>query len=267
MILQLKLEGFNDLVQIRLRSDPNVDFFVENLHRLNRPADEVGSYGNITWEDSIPDFLQHARRAKELFGFDWDLSQLTKENFHHWHRDIETLDIANHQPATDEKGIFFIQLHRALHRAEAVVALPQKTLPRMLYIKWYEPSMTWPSVPIYDHSEWQPGDVTLDYPHVGKSPLVCLVSGDNAKLQQACRLPDACPPGFHIQLIPGGQPMHDLQQKLTAWYDLHQDQLVSMFTKEDMLRYAGEFCIGRVIDLNQIPLLQKCKITGAQLVL
>jgi hypothetical protein len=57
-----------------------------------------------------------------------------------------------------------------------------------------------------------------------------------------------------------------VQTGLGQWYDSHADQLADSFTKDKMLRYAGEFCIGTMIDLDQIPKLAAAELSGAQLI-
>jgi hypothetical protein len=271
-ILKIKFVGFDDPVEILLEENVNVDFFSDALHSLNRPADDVGfiGTGGYSLEKILPIFLEHAQQAKKIFNFDWDIDVLSQENFNLWHRDIETLDLSHIKPYPFEKFQFFASLHNVLHNTETAYStslhFATKPPPERLQVKWFEKSSPWLVKPKFDHSQLNPGDVVIDYPHVGKSPMVCLANNDNSILRQSCRLPDACPRSFHIILVHKGQSLEILHQRLVQWYNTHEDQLKGLFTIEDMLNYAGEYKIGTLVNKNLIPLLQNSVITGASIV-
>jgi hypothetical protein len=253
--LRFKFDSIDDTVDILFESNNNADFFCNFLKSFNRPADRI--HYKLNAKETIDQFLNNAIKAKQ-FGFDWDINNLCKENYNLWHRDIETFDLSQHPPWSQEKGDFFIDLHQSLHRAESC-HLSSNVARARVHLKWFADSVQWPEIPkfIATH-ELLPGDIITDFPHVGKTPWISCLHNDIENLRQSCRLPDACPPGFHIVLTqPLNMQVTDMQKKkLINWYHKNSNQLSSMFSIDEMLTYFGEYRIGKLKRLDQIPLLQ-----------
>lgn len=268
----LKFNSIEQPVIIVPESGSYVEFFWNNLIRLQRPADRI-TYQK-TYNEVLQDFLVLANQAKQVFGFDWDLSRIDQTSFNQWHRDIECFDLSQHPPWSQQKGDLFIDLHLSLHQAEQNDSSRASLDRKLIGIKWFEPSVPWTTVPEFELAFCQ-GDVMADYPHVGKSPWISLLHKDVENLQQSCRLPDACPPGFNIHLV--GVDESQRQQvaeknkeeqyiRLSEWYDSNEAQLKSMFSKQQMLYYHGGVRVGRVKDLNQLSLIRCAELTGVSLV-
>lgn len=272
----LKFDSINDLVEIELESSTNAEFFKRYLLSFNRPADRI--YCPQHPVKNIENFLVLANRAKQIFKFDWDLNNLSQENFNLWHKDIETFDLSRYPPWSQEKGDFFIDLHSALHDAESVELKNnnENFVRPIILIKWFEKSLCWPEIPNFvPDSDIRVGDVLTDYPHVGKSPAVCMEQNDDKHLAQSCRLPDACPPGFLIKLFQKDVQIskdeiykrNNLQKlKLIEWYEKNIDVLSKMFTVDEMLAYNGQYRIGRIKNLDVIPLLQTDNLKAVSIV-
>jgi hypothetical protein len=274
-IISLKFDGINELINIEIENTANGELFHDYLKGFDRPADSMSIHQSF--DQCYEDFLDRARLAQDLFKFEWDLTVLSQENFNNWHRDIEAFDITKHPPVTDEKGDFFINLHSALHRIEAYMAENPDTITsqrKSCAIKWFANSIPWPEIPKFKpRLAIKKGDIIVEFPHVGKSPWVSLQHNDTTNLVQSCRLPDMCPPGFIIQLTEKGWPYHhqvkkikEEKQQLIDWYEKNSSVLSKIFTKEQMLSYDGEYCIGKLQDLNQIDLLQSANFTSVSIV-
>ena len=274
-ILALKFDSIKEIVEIELDSTVNAEFFKNYLLGFNRPADQL--FYSQSAEQRLKDFLNKAQRAKELFNFNWDLTNLTQDNFNLWHRDIETFDLSKYPPWSQEKGNFFIALHTALHAAENLIKNNNSSFfsRTMIQIKWFAPSVPWPETPNFkSRLDVTAGDIITNYPHVGKSPWVSFYNNDITNLQQSCRLPDACPPGFSIWLtnhtITDTETKKKFQlereQQLTSWYQQNIDQLEKLFTQDRMLAYDGEHCIGRLKNIKQLHLLQTSELTSVSIV-
>lgn len=254
--LSLKFDSIKQPVDIVFDRTTNTEYFWNFIKSLTRPSDRI-SYQQSA-QETLDKFLHNANQAKKLFGFTWDLTSLNQKNFNHWHRDIETFDLSQHPPWSQEKGDFFIDLHSSLHAAEPRHHL-QPICRNYIHIKWFADSIPWPEPPVFvlEH-ELQPGDIITDYPHVGKSPWASLISNDTENLLQSCKLPDACPPGFIIHL--GGhaneQTTQIKKQKLIEWYLKHIGQLEPMFSMNQMLGYFGEYRVGKLRNMDQIKLLK-----------
>ena len=272
----LKFDAFDEPVSVIFESSKNADFFQARLKSFARPADSIGL--QRPYDQQLEDFLSKAQLAKELFDFNWNLDALTRENFNHWHRDIETFDLAKHPPYTKEKGDFFIALHSALHLVEerAIQKGQESNFKRTsCSIKWFEKSVPWPETPKFKSSlELQKGDIIVDFPHVGKSPWTSMQNNDVENLEQSCKLPDMCPPGFIIVMTDNSSTqssnktklIQQQQQQLIDWYQQNIDVLSKMFSQEEMLYYNGEYCIGRLENLAQLDLLQTASVKSVSIV-
>jgi len=274
-ILALKFDSINEIVEIELDSTVNAEFFKNSLLGFNRPADQL--FYKKSAEQVLNDFLNKAHQAKQLFNFEWDLTNLTQDNFNLWHRDIETFDLSKYPPWSQKKGDFFIALHTALHASEeTLVKNNNSSVTReMIQIKWFANSLPWSEMPKFKSMlDITAGDIVTDYPHVGKTPWLSYYHNDLTNLKQSCRLPDACPPGFLIWLTnhidTDTETKKKLQlkreQQLTNWYQQNVNQLETLFTQDQMLAYDGEYCIGRIKNIEQLQLLQTFDLTSVSIV-
>ena len=90
------------------------------------------------------------------------------------------------------------------------------------------------------------GDVYLGFPHVGKSPEVCMLHNDNSNLLQTCRIHNKIVCDILISII---DHTCETDAQLISWYD---ENKITMFTKNEMLKYNGWATIGEVINKNEI---------------
>lgn len=274
-IISLKFDNIDDLVDIEFYSTVNAEFFKNFLLGFNRPADEI-SYLQPRGKN-LSAFLSKASRAIEIFKFDWDLTNLSQDNFNKWHRDIETFDLSKYPPWSQEKGDFFIDLHTSLHDAEQDIDTSSKhnfSTRGWVKIKWFEDSIPWPEIPKFKSVfDVNIGDIITDYPHVGKEPWICYKQNDLTNLKQCCRLPDACPPGFKIMF--NGKKLNEnikrnliqeRQQQLLEWYRQNINQLECLFTQDQMLAYDGVYCVGQLKNIEQASFLQTANLTSVSIV-
>jgi len=260
-------------VDVEIEPMPNADFFWRGLHELHRESDEI-AYHPAQPGHTRDRFLRNAVKARDLFGFDWDTTDLSQANFNAWHKDIETFDLSLHPPWSQDKGDFFIELHNSLHATEKIQHLltnvDRKVYPDQLQVRWHEPSRAWPAPAVFqDDANLERGDIIANYPHVGKKPEWCMLNGDDINLQQTCRLPDACAYGFLINFTTHWHTQRDRdqrRQRLLEWYDQHQDQLSGMFDRAQMLQYHGFYRLGRIRDLSMLPELESGEIQSVEII-
>jgi hypothetical protein len=297
----LKFDAFDEPISVVFESSKNAEFFLTRLKNFARPADSVGLHQ--PFDQQLEDFLSKAKQAKELFNFDWDINVLSRENFNHWHRDIETFDLSQHPPYTQEKGDFFIALHGALHLVEdraiqkeqesncktknfSVLSFLKKLFDTSVpanpafrrtscSIKWAEKNVPWPEIPKFkSRLEIKKGDIIVDFPHVGKTPWTSMQNNDVENLEQSCKLPDVCPPGFVIALTDSCDAtgrnrlklIQQQEQQLIDWYQQNIHTLSKLFSQEKMLMYNGEYCIGHVENLDQLQLLQTADVKSVSII-
>jgi hypothetical protein len=260
------------LVDVDVEAIPNAEFFWQVIRDFGRASDEVALHPEQP-RPTLERFLRNAERARELFGFQWDVTQFSQEDFNAWHKDIETFDLSRHPPWSQEKGDFFIELHNSLHAAEKIKHLLDQThietRPFLMQVRWHEHSRAWLEPARFcDDQNLERGDIIAGYPHVGKSPEWCMQDGDDINLAQTCRLPDACPCGFLINFETHWHTVADRdrrRQRLLEWYDKHADQLGMMFDREKMLQYHGFYRLGRIRDLSMLSELESGRIQAVEI--
>jgi hypothetical protein len=269
--LLLKFNTLDEVVSITLEPNINAEFFAHNLKKLQRPADRI--YYTKNKNEVIEEFLIKARKAKIWFDFEWNLEDLNQDNFNLWHRDIESFDLSKYPPWTQEKGDFFIDLHASLHDTEGKIleidSSSSKIQRRHIQIKWFYHSVDWPETPKFiSYNDVGAGDIIADYPHVGKTPMTCMLQNDNSALEHSCRLPDACPASFFIHLSEQLKKidLDKTQQQLKEWYESNRNQLEHKFSMEKMLHYDGLFRIGKIENPQHISVLQTCKLDSVTLI-
>jgi len=198
------------------------------------------------------DFVKDIHTANELFGFEWPSNPRTQEEYNKMHKDIET--------APKDKADMLQGIHNHLHVREA-----GGNKISQIQIVWSESlGQFYKKQPIdYDMPEDAEmfdkkiayGDVYLGYPHIGKSPEVCMLQNDNTNLKQTCRIHNKIVCDILISLT---SLNCETDNQLLKWYD---DNKITMFTKEEMLKYNGWAKIGEVINKDQIEKMDRNNLT------
>jgi hypothetical protein len=200
---------------------------------------------SIIDNNSISDdmFVKDIQEANKEFGFNWATNPKTQDEYNQMHKDIET--------APKDKADQLQSIHNHLHVKEA-----GNNKASQIQFVWSESlGQFYKKQPIeYDMpKDAEPfdktiayGDVYLGYPHVGKSPEVCMSQNDNSNLEQTCRIHNKIVCDILISLV---DVTCKSDNQLLEWYDNNK---ITMFTKEEMLKYNGWAKIGEVINKEQI---------------
>jgi hypothetical protein len=272
MEFKLKLDSISEPVIIELEDSENAKVFLNFLKQSLRPADQVTPYGFYNYDQLYNIFLDLGNKGIERFKFNWDLSNTSQQNFNDMHKDLETFDESLYQPWTESDDDLLIKLHSSLHEVENCLAKSKNNNnSKVIRFKWWNTSIPWFTKPEFiPISAMTYGDIFVDYPHVGKSPTMCMNDNDNSILSQTCKLPDACPSGFYIlfdKRHPGpAQTSVVLIQRLTEWYNKHIDQLSSMFSLEKMLSYEGKYRIGSIKNIEVLSLIESNLPSAAEII-
>ena len=191
---------------------------------------------------SDEEFAEKIKEANNLFGFDWPLNPDTQEKYNQMHKDIEI--------APAKAADLLQSIHHDLHVKEAGNHATQ------IQVVWseslgqfYDKKETGVAMPIDAEpfeKEVKRGDVYLGFPHVGKSPEVCMLQNDNNNLLQTCRLHDKITCDLLISIV---DQTCQTDEQLITW---HEENKITMFTKEEMLKYNGWAIIGEVINKEDI---------------
>jgi hypothetical protein len=191
---------------------------------------------------SDEEFAEKIKKANDLFGFDWPLIPDTQEKYNQMHKDIET--------ASEKTAGLLQNIHHDLHVKEAgnnathIQVVWSESLGQFYRKKPTGVAMPPDAEPF--EKELRRGDVYLGFPHVGKSPEVCMLHHDNSNLVQTCRLHDRITCDLLISIT---DQTCETDEKLILW---HEENKITMFTKQQMLKYNGWAKIGEVINKNDI---------------
>tara|TARA_X000000950_G_scaffold287884_1_gene402157 strand:- start:3828 stop:4574 length:747 start_codon:yes stop_codon:yes gene_type:complete len=214
----------------------NPDFIQDSATAASKAENEFG--------DSI-------KKANEEFGFNWPLSPTTQDDLNLMHKEIET--------APKDQADRLRIIHDQLHSREQQKGVSQiqigwaDSLGQFFKKKAVNKEMPPNAEPFQKNINY--GDVYLGYPHVGKSPELCMKQKDNDNLAQTCRLHDTIICDFNIALCDG---ICDTDADLSDWFDQNK---ITMFTKEDMLKYNGWAKIGEVLNKDDIPAMDQKNLT------
>jgi len=191
---------------------------------------------------SDKEFAEKIKKANDLFGFNWPLNPDTQDQYNQMHKDIET--------ASEKMAGLLQSIHHDLHVKEAGNNATH------IQIVWSESlgqfhektpvSVDMPLDAEPFEKQLKRGDVYLGFPYVGKSPEVCMLQNDNSNLPQTCRLHSKIVCDILISIIDN---TCETDEQLVSWY---KENKITMFTKEEMLKYNGWARIGEVINKDDI---------------
>ena len=237
-------------IKIKLSDKAISKAWLKLYQSLNVDPDKIVS--NLPIDNK--DFMQKIKKANDLFGFDWPLNPQTQDEYNLMHKDIET--------APEKMADLLQSIHHDLHvnengsnTASHIQIVWSESLGQ--FYKKQPINCDMPDNAESFEKELKYGDVYLGFPHIGKSPEVCMLQNDNSNLNQTCRIHNKIVCNILISLT-------DLNcatdEQLISWYD---ENKITMFTKEEMLKYNGWAKIGEVINKDDIEKmdLQNLKIS------
>jgi len=205
---------------------------------------------NANTNDS--DFVNDIHKTNEIFGFGWPSNPTTQEEYNKMHKDIET--------APKDKADILQSIHNNLHVKESkgkeisqIQFVWSESLGQFYKKKPIDCDMPEDAEPFDKKIKY--GDVYLGYPHVGKSPEICMLQKDNSVLTQTCKIHNKIVCNILISLTSLSCETDD---RLLKWYDNNK---ITMFTKEEMLKYNGWAKIGEVINKDEIKNLDMKNLT------
>jgi len=218
--------------------------WLELCKGLNAGPDHIIDNAGISDNDFVKDIDQ----ANKLFGFSWPTNPSTQEEYNKMHKDIET--------APKDKADVLQNIHSHLHikesgsnKASHVQIVWSESLGQFYKKQPIDCNMPEDAEPFDKTISY--GDVYLGYPHIGKSPEVCMLQKDNSNLNQTCRIHDKIVCDILISLT---SLNCETDNQLLKWYD---DNKITMFTKEEMLKYNGWAKIGEVFNKDQIDKIDR----------
>jgi|TARA_B100001093_G_C26685831_1_gene952602 hypothetical protein len=231
-------------IKIKLMDNALARKWLELYQSLDIGPDQIIHNTGI----SDGDFANKIKEANRLFGFDWPTNPSTQADYNMMHKDIET--------APKDKADLLQSIHNDLHVKES-----HGSEASHIQIVWSESlgqfykkkpiSIDMPDDAESFKKSINHGDVYLGYPHVGKSPEVCMLQNDISDLPQTCRIHNKIVCDILISL---SNQNCNTDDDLLSWYEVNK---ITMFTKEEMLKYNGWAKIGEVVNKDDLQSIDK----------
>jgi len=194
------------------------------------------------------------KEANYKLGWDWDYTPGDHEVASRLHKDIEVLLEKGFDSIPADCDELVHEIHQCLHllnegRNHLV------TRQDWLQIEWYNNN----TIPIDDFFKFQDsttiGDIKLQYPFVGASPLQLYLEKDYQKISQTCKFHSVIRPGINIvinnfkKFTEHQKLLDDIKKNDNNFYHLHGP--------EKILRYTGYPVIGKVTNLDDLMYIVK----------
>ena len=193
-------------------------------------------------------------QAKDKLGWDWEYKPGNHKVAAQLHKDIEVLLKDGFNNVTADCDELLHEIHQCLHllnRGKFPYILRQSCL----QIEWYNDVMA----PIDDSFKFQDstlfGDIKLQYPFVGASPLQLYTEKDYQNISQTCKFHSVVKPGINI-VIEYCRKFVD-HQKLLEDIKTHDYDFYNLHGPEKILRYTGYPVIGKVTNLDTLEYIIK----------
>ena len=195
------------------------------------------------------------KQANHKLGWNWDYKAGDHEVAARLHKDIEVLLEKGFDSIPADCDELVHEIHQCLHllndgRNHSVLRQD------WLQIEWYNNN----TIPIDDSFKFQDsttfGDIKLQYPFVGASPLQLYIEKDYQKISQTCKFHSVIRPGINI-VINNNFKKFTEHQKLLDDIKKNDDNFYHLHGPEKILRYTGYPVIGKVTNLDDLMYIVK----------
>jgi hypothetical protein len=194
------------------------------------------------------------KQANHKLGWNWDYKAGDHEVAARLHKDIEVLLEKGFDSIPADCDELVHEIHQCLHllnegRNHSVLRQD------WLQIEWYNDN----TIPIDDSFKFQDsttfGDIKLQYPFVGASPLQLYIEKDYQKISQTCKFHSVIRPGINIVI--NNFKKFTEHQKLLDDIKKNDDNFYHLHGPEKILRYTGYPVIGKVTNLDDLMYIVK----------
>lgn len=194
------------------------------------------------------------KQANHKLGWNWDYKAGDHEVAARLHKDIEVLLEKGFDSIPADCDELVHEIHQCLHllndgRNHSVLRQD------WLQIEWYNNN----TIPIDDSFKFQDsttfGDIKLQYPFVGASPLQLYIEKDYQKISQTCKFHSVIRPGINIVI--NNFKKFTEHQKLLDDIKKNDDTFYHLHGPEKILRYTGYPVIGKVTNLDDLMYIVK----------
>lgn len=186
-----------------------------------------------------------SHRARQAFGWDWDIPQYDIESSTRLHKDLERLlGTTGFKEIPEQHDQLLMELHYCLH----IVQNPEHVGTRMgaFQLEWFNDS----GFDLDPEFEFAPekkfGDVELLNPWVGHAPVQVFLENDIIDINMTCRFHDHVRPG----LVLGTYNQSINRAEVLQHFLTHAPDFVDRHGIKALAKYTGYPRIGRIQNLD-----------------
>lgn len=178
------------------------------------------------------------------------------------HKHIETVCAEGFVSIPAEYDNLIHEIHAGIHALEASGDLTKDTVPphdSVLTLEWYNDDGFDLDTNFGHKLTLEIGDIKLQNPYVGHSPLQVYRTNDFSNINQTCRFHDLVRPGLTIVTQVHNRNDFSLSHYM-QWWNTHARDFVAKHGIETILHYTGHPIIGRVINYQDIPEISTARL-------
>ena len=193
-----------------------------------------------------------AGRAKKLLGWDWLVDDYSIEHTVRMHKDLEEFLANGFANIPAEYDELMHELHFCLHKIEG----GEGKRGQWIQIEWFNDDGFEISPQDVDFRLGMGfGDIRLQNPYVGHSPIMIFQQDDYGNVAQTCRFHDLARPGFNIVVEPWTPPGNLNLQNYMKWFNANAPEFVAKHGMEKILEFTGHPIIGNVVNLDDLAVI------------
>ena len=204
--------------------------------------------------------LIHQANQKLTWNFDCEIVGIPDTVKLHKH--IETVCAEGFASIPAEHDNLIHEIHACIHALEASHNLAGDTVPPhdgILTLEWYNDDGFALDINFEHKFSLEVGDIKLQNPYVGHSPLQVYRTNDYSNINQTCRFHDLVRPGLTIVTQAHNRNDFSLSHYI-KWWRAHAPSFVAQHSIETILHYTGHPVIGRVVNYEDISQISTARL-------
>jgi hypothetical protein len=219
-------------------------------------------------EKEKPIFRDHAKydekylkdlafQLKKEFNWDWLKEDYSLENTVMMHKEIENL-LEKDYSFKNIPGHLQNLIHEAHFCIHTIQYRDKNNIHgNFLQIEWFNDDFVELGKDLKFSTELSPGDIILQNPYVGHSPLQCYQQNDYKNIMRTCTFHDRIKSGIKINLVKSCDI--NLEKYKNWWYEKGLE-FVSVHGFDKILHYTGFPVVGKVSNLETLKELLKTPV-------
>jgi hypothetical protein len=207
-------------------------------------------------DDSVTRLQKLVSEANQKLDWNYNSNIQTIDDTVRLHKHIEQICAEGFASIPAEYDNLIHDIHACIHHLEAAGEFTEinQVPPHdgILTLEWYNDD-GFPLDRNFNHKlNLEVGDIKLQNPYVGHSPLQVYRTNDYSNINQTCKFHDLIRPGLTIVTDVHNRNDFSLSQYIN-WWKTYALDFVSKHGIETIMHYTGHPVIGRVVNIENIP--------------